>query len=246
VLTAGGEVPASLRAQFPLPAKALIPFRGRPLVAYALDALLACGCATRPVAVVGPPEVEAVLAPYGADAKWLQCGRTLMDNALLGLHFHGDGLPLLLLSPDLPAVTPQVLDAFAAAVPDEAELAAPVITREQFLRRFPGAPNAFVHTATGAITMGSAFFITPRVLRINVPLAQDAYRARKYPWRLAYMAGAKITWQLLTRRVRIADVEARVSALCDAVARAVFVDAPELAYDIDSPENLAYLEERTG
>jgi len=46
--------------------------------------------------------------------------------------------------------------------------------------------------------------------------------------------------------VRIADVEARVSALCDAVARAVFVDAPELAYDIDSPENLAYLEERTG
>jgi hypothetical protein len=60
------------------------------------------------------------------------------------------------------------------------------------------------------------------------------------------MAGWKITWQLITRRLNVKDLEARLSRLCDAQVRAVFVDAPELAYDIDRPENLEYLERLGG
>jgi len=37
-------------------------------------------------------------------------------------------------------------------------------------------------------------------------------------------------------------VERRISRLCDAKARVVRVDAPELAYDIDLPENIDYLQ----
>jgi len=243
VVVSGGKVPPALRPQFDLAAKSLIPWRGKTLLEYAVEALLASSAATRPIAVVGPEEARAPLVQYGDDVRWLQCGETLMDNANIGLKFHGEGRTLLLLSPDLPVVTGGAVDSFVAAVPPEAEIAAPVITREQFLRRFPGAPNKFVPTADGEITMGSAFLITGRALRMNIPLGQDAYRARKYPWRLAYIAGLKITWQLFTRRLNLDDVEARISKLCDAQVRAVFVGAPELAYDVDVPENLEYLEE---
>lgn len=242
VVVSGGEVPPALRSHFDLAAKSLIPWRGKTLLEYAVEALLASSSATRPIAVVGPEEARAPLISYGEDVRWLQCGETLMDNANIGLKFHGADRTLLILSPDLPVVTGGAIDRFVAAVPPEVEIAAPVITRKQFLQRFPGAPNKFLPTADGEITMGSAFFITGRALKINIPLGQDAYRARKYPWRLAYMAGLKITWQLLTRRLRLKDLEARISKLCDARVRAVFVDAPELAYDIDCPENLDYLE----
>jgi|GEM_PF-2253793 len=246
VVVSGGKVPRALRPHFNLAAKSLIPWRGKTLLEYAVDALLESSCAARPIAVVGPEEARAPLGRYGSDVRWLQCGETLMDNANIGLRFHGEGSTLLLLSPDLPVVTGGAIDRFAAAVPPEVELAAPVITREQFLRRFPGAPNKFLPTAGGEVTMGSAFFITGRALRMNIPLGQDAYRARKCPWRLAYMAGLKITWQVLTRRLNIKDLEARASKLCDAQVRAVFVDAPELAYDVDAPENLEYLESLGG
>jgi len=243
VVVSGGEVPRALRPHFDLAAKSLIPWRGKTLLEYAVDALFRSSCATRPIAVVGPEEARAPLKKYGSDVRWLQCGETLMANANIGLKFHGEGRTLLLLSPDLPVVTGKAIDRFVSAIPPEVEIAAPVITREQFLQRFPDAPNKFLPTADGEVTMGSAFFITGRALRMNIPLGQDAYRARKYPWRLAYIAGLRITWQLLTRRLKLEDVEARASRLCDAQMRAVFVDAPELAYDVDIPENLEYLEE---
>jgi len=242
VVTAGGEVPKALKTHFPLAAKALIPVCGVTLLEHAVEALLACPQTPPPIAVVGPPEARPALARFGGDAAWVQCGETLLDNALRGLAFHGGAGALLLLSPDLPTVTGAALSRFLEAVPAEAEIAAPLITREQFLRRYPGAPNRFLRTTEGEVTMGSAFVVTAEALRKNVPLGNDAYRARKYPWRLGYLVGPNITWQLLTGRLNLEDVERRISRLCDAKARVVRVDAPELAYDIDLPENLDYLQ----
>lgn len=242
VVTAGGEVPKALKARYPLAAKALIPVRGHTLLEHAVEALLACPQTPPPLAVVGPPEIKPALARFGGKAVWLQCGETLLDNALCGLGFHGGVGTLLLLSPDLPTITADTLTRFLEAVPPEAELAVPVITKEQFLRRYPGAPNRFIRATEGEVTMGSAFIVTAEALRKNVPLGNDAYRTRKYPWRLGYIAGARITWQLLTGRLNLDDVDRRISRLCDAQARIVRVDAPELAYDIDLPENVDYLE----
>lgn len=242
VVTAGGEVPRALKARYPLAAKALIPVRGKTLVESAVEAQLGCAQTPPPIAVVGPPEVKPALARFGGDAAWVQCGETLLDNSLRGLKFHGGAGMLLMLSPDLSEVTAEALTRFLEAVPPEAEIAVPVITKEQFLRRYPGAPNRFLRTSEGEMTMGSVFAVTAEALRKNVPLGNDAYRARKYPWRLGYIAGVRITWQLLTGRLNLDDVERRITQLCDAEARIVRVDAPELAYDIDLPENIDYLE----
>jgi hypothetical protein len=90
--------------------------------------------------------------------------------------------------------------------------------------------------------MGSAFFFTGRALKINIPLGRDTYRARKYPWRLAIIAGWTVAYQMLTNSLRIESLERRLSRLCDAQVRAVPIDAPELAYDIDCAENIDYIE----
>ncbi len=242
IVVSGGAVPESLRARFHLPAKSLIPCLGKTLLSHSINALLESECASSPIAVVGPVGIKDELAQFGDAVAWLKCRDTLMDNVSIGEQFHGGGKDFLILSPDLPAVSGAAIDLFARAIPPEAEIAAPVITREQFLRRFPGAPNKFLRTAEGEITMGSAFFFTGRALKINLALGKDAYKSRKNPLKLAAIIGLGVAFQLLSGKLRVEALESRVSRLCDAHARAVRVDAPELAYDIDCWENIEFLE----
>jgi GTP:adenosylcobinamide-phosphate guanylyltransferase len=242
IVVSGGEVPQGLRSRFQLPAKSLITCRGKSLLAHSIHALLESECASRPIAVVGPAGVQDELAQFGDAVKWLHCGNTLMDNAAIGMRFHGEGKDLLILSPDLPAVTGAAIDLFVNAIPADAEIAVPIVTREQFLRRFPGAPNKFVRTAEGEITMCSAFFFTGRALKMNLGLGTDTYKSRKNPIKLAAILGLGVVFQLLNGKLRIEAVESRVSRICDAQARAVRVDAPELAYDVDCWENIDFLE----
>jgi GTP:adenosylcobinamide-phosphate guanylyltransferase len=242
IVVSGGEVPKGLCSRFQLPAKSLIPCMGKTLLAHSIAALLDSQLATKPIAVVGPEGIRAELAQFGESVAWLNCSDNLMDNAAIGMRFYGEGKNLLLLSPDLPTVTGATIDAFLSATPPEAEIAVPLITREQFLRRYPDAPNKFLRTVDGEVTMGSAFFITSRALKMNIPLGRDAYQARKSPWKLAILAGLTVSYQMLSGKLRISSLERRISRLCDAQVRAVRVDAPELAYDADCCENIDYIE----
>ena len=242
IVVSGGEVPDGLRPRFQLPAKSLIPCLGKSLLAHSIHALLESGCASHPIAVVGPAGIQNELAQFGDAVVWLQCGDTLMDNASIGMQHHGEDKDFLILSPDLPAITGAAIDLFARAIPAEAEIAVPIVTRDQFLRRFPNAPNKFVRTSEGEVTMGSAFFFTGRALKMNLALGKDTYKSRKNPLKLAAILGLGVVFQLLSGKLRIEAVESRVSRICDAQARVVRVDAPELAYDVDCWENIDFLE----
>src|ERR1041385_6829541 len=63
--------------------KALVQVRGRPMLGYVLDALTGCAAVGR-IVVVGPPEVRALASRWpGVDT--LPEGRSLVDNAWLGI-----------------------------------------------------------------------------------------------------------------------------------------------------------------
>lgn len=235
-------MPRRLRARFPLEVKSLIPFQGKSLLARGIEAALEIPQLVLPVAVVGPPGIKTELAQFGEGVRWLLEGDTVMDNVMRGAQFLGWEHSFLLISPDLPLVSSDDFARFLDAVPPEVEMCVPIIRKEDFVSAFPGCPNRFSRTREGQVTMGSVFYTTGRALRMNIPLGRDAYRARKYPWRLAYMLGFGIIVKYFLGTVSIAEVERRASQLLDCVARGVIVRLPRLAYDIDNELNLKYLE----
>jgi len=239
-------MPRRLSARYPLKAKSLIPFQGKTLLARGIEAALEVSGVAPPVAVVGPQEIQGEVARFGEQAQWILEGDTVMDNVVRGAQFLGWGNSFLLVSPDLPLVASEDFAGFLAALPPEGEMCVPIIRKEDFVAAFPNCPNRFTRTREGEITMGSVLFCTGRALKMNIPLARDAYRARKYPWRLAYMLGAGIVVKYLLGTASIAEVERRASQLLDCVARGVIVPRPRLAYDIDNELNLRYLEESRG
>lgn len=240
IVTAGGPVPRSLKGHTSVSRKALITVGGQTLLAAAVSAANDCQLVER-IVVVGNRDVEAALA---GGAEFVAEGPDLVANIQRGFdHCGGAGSDYIVLSPDLPFITPEILGRYITAARDACELAAPLVSRQDFLARFPGAPNRFARFAGGLeATMGSCFYFNGPALRANLPLARDCYRYRKYPHRLAIMLGLPIVIAYLLKRLRIEALERRASQLTGVVVRALPVRDAELAYDIDDPVSLEYAE----
>jgi len=238
IVTAGGTLPRELAQLHPVGAKALLPVGGRTLLQQALQALAESG-EVGPVAVVGGAEVEASLS--GA-AKHVPAGSGVVENILRAYAEHGadERAEYIILSPDLPFVSPEAIAAFIRAARASCELGVPLVSREDFLAHYPQAPNFFERVSGREVTMGSALYVTGRMLQTNIPLWTDFYRSRKFPLRLAALLGLPILLGFITRSLRLEVVEARLSRLHGGETRAIEVREASIAYDIDNRVNYEY------
>jgi len=240
IITAGGPLPRSLEGHTGVSRKALVQVGGRLLLHSAVEAARGCEQIDR-VVTVGNRDVEAALA--GA-AEFVMEGPDLVANIQRGFdHCGGARADYVVLSPDLPFITAGILGRYTAAARDSCELAAPLVSRQDFLGRFPHAPNKFARFAGGLeATMGSCFYFSGPALRANLPLARDCYRYRRYPHRLAIMLGLPIVLAYLFRRLSIEALERRAAQLTGVAVRALPTRDAELAYDIDDLVSVEYAE----
>jgi len=238
IITAGGRVPRDLEDRVAVSRKALIPLDGLTLLSAACRAARESRLIDQATAV-GNEDVRAALTN---DTGFIQEGPELIDNIQRAFdQLGGERHDYLILSPDLPFITGEALDAFVSQATSCCEVAAPIVSRGDFLQAFPGAPNKFLPLAGGRqVTMGSCFYLTGPALRANIPLARDCYRFRKYPHRLAIMLGLPIIFALLFKRLTIELIEKRASQLTGCETRGLPIDDAGLAYDVDCLENYEF------
>jgi len=238
IITAGGRVPRDLQERLAVSRKALIPLNGLTLLTTACRAARESRLIDQATAV-GNADVQAALED---GTGFIQEGPELIDNIQRAFdQLGGDRHDYLILSPDLPFITGLALDAFISQASGCCELAAPIVSRDDFLRAFPGAPNQFLQLAGGRqVTMGSCFYLTGPVLRANIPLARDCYRFRKYPHRLAIMLGLPIILAYLFKRLTLELIERRAGHLTGAIVKGLPMADAGLAYDVDSAENYQF------
>ncbi len=243
ILLSGGRLSPRLRREYGVRVKSLLPYQGKSLLTISISQSLLINTIEKPIAVIGPKDINSEVQRFGEDVVWLSEGSGVMDNVQIGANYFGWDNNFLLISPDLPLVTADDINAFLTAIPEDVDICVPIIFKEDFISAFPNCPNKFVQTKEGEITMGSLFFITGKALEKNIGLGKDAYKARKSPLKLASLLGVPIIVAFILKRLSVKDIEKRVSALTDAKARAIFVPLPRLAYDIDNEQNIRYLNE---
>jgi hypothetical protein len=184
------------------------------------------------ITVVGDEHVGRRLP---ADISHVPASGSIVDNLVRGFEHHGGHQHnYIVLSSDLPFLTAEALQQFFETARHYGDLAVPIVSREDFLARFPGAPNKFERIGGRYVTMGSAFYFSGAFLRSNVPLMRDFAKYRKSPTKLAMLLGFEVLWGFLTRSITIETLERRASAIGGGTVRAVPTQAAELAYDIDS------------
>lgn len=244
VLPAGGRLSGAFAAEAGAEVKALVRLGGRTVLEQTLHALRGSERVRR-VVVVGPAELAGHAAVGLADAV-LPEGESGPANIFRGLEWlreasggrHAERA--LVMTTDLPFLTADVLIKYLDACPSGADLCVPLVSREEFGRRFAGAQIQYVKLRDGEWTMGCAFVLRPEALVANRQHLERAYAARKSQLAMARMLGVGFVLRFLTRRLSVTEVERQCLRILGCAGGAVRGSPPELAFDIDRPGDYRY------
>jgi hypothetical protein len=211
-------------------------------VVRVLDALRGSASIER-IVVVGPPDPLAAL--LGASVEIVPERDSMMHNveAAVG-RLPGVGQVVIVAS-DLPLLSTAALDGFLARCTDHADLYYPIVPQPTIEQRFPGARKTYVKVTDGTFCGGSVLLFSASVIDRVRPFVEQVIAARKKPWLLAQLFGWATVMKFASGRLSIAEMEARALEVTGIRGRAVIVESPELALDVDvtRPENLAVLRE---
>ncbi len=238
IVLAGG--PADPQLAPGLPNKAFFEIGGRPLVVRVLDAIRGCPSIDRVVAV-GP--VAPLTALLGPSVEVIPEEPSLIDNMAAAASHLAGASRVLTVASDLPLISAASLDQFLRLCTGDAGFYFPIIPQTALLRRFPDARKTFVRVADGVFCGGSVLVFDPGLIEKVRPFVERVIAGRKKPWLLAQLFGWSTVMKLAAGNLTIAEMEARVLEVVGIRGRAVVLDGPELALDIDAdrPENVRIL-----
>jgi len=234
----GGDPGDPFAAAHGVAVKGLIPLAGEPMALHVLRALRASGCVSR-VAYVGPttpamdPWIDERVTDHGTLLSNLEAGVEAL--AAPGL---APGERVLVVTADIPLVTAAQLAGLLRAAPADAALVYPVVRREDCERAYPGVRRTYARVREGSFTGGNVFLLDPRLVGQFLPRLREVLAARKAPLKLAALIGPGVLLRLLTRRLTVPELEARVSRLLGVPARALITPHAAIGTDVDQDADL--------
>ncbi|MBV8081366.1 MAG: NTP transferase domain-containing protein [Candidatus Eremiobacteraeota bacterium] len=235
VIAAAGRLDAQTAQRFGSDIKALVRIGDKTLLARLVDALRAVSEIGR-INVVGP---RAVHDSTLAVDEWIEERESGEANVVAALE-SARGERTVFAAADLPFVTGEAIAGLLRRVADQTACAYPIFTRDEFEAAFPGGRSSFARLADGEWTGGSVLVIDPRLVLRDQALLRRAFAARKNLVALASLLGPKLALLYATKRLRVADVEARLGALAGGTFEAIRGADPALAMDCDEEGDFAY------
>lgn len=244
ILPAGGRISNAFAAAAGEEIKALIPFNGQPILERTLNALRAGGRMQRAV-VIGPPELAGHPAAQMADVVLPEAASGIA-NIMRGLEWlqqsdnghHAERV--LVVTTDLPFLTPAAINGFMDACPPDAVISVPIMTKEEVETRFPTLGGEYIKLRDGQWTMGCVFLVNPVAVLRNREHLERVYNARKSAAAMIRLLGPQFIIRFLCRQATVGDVQRRCEQILGYPGAAVLHCAPELAYDIDLPAEYEY------
>jgi CTP:molybdopterin cytidylyltransferase MocA len=246
VILAGGKAKPELQAVIGCPHRALAVVNGKTLLEHVVEAMQEAGI--KSICVVGDMPASAayhVLPDHG----------DFVANLFAGLSFFKEEPFVLVSTCDLPLLTGNVVlrfieDSLQLAKREHAGFIWPIVPVSLCYERFPNIRRTSLRISEGVFTGGNLALIAPQALLTQQAKIASAYAARKSPLRLAQLLGASALLRLLLSQtlfpslLTVSWLEARVSNLLGSPARALRSEHPELATDLDKPEDFRGLEEQ--
>lgn len=218
--------------------KALVPVAGRPMVARVAQTLLACPAIARVVVLA---QDGAALAPHLPDDPRLSFeeSRTGISRSVAAAA--AGRWPVLVTTADHPLLTVATVEDFLSRA-GECDVAVGVVERAVVRRRFPANRRTWLKFRGGWWTGANLFALNDpaagRVLDLWAEVEQD----RKKGWKLVARFGPVLLLRALTRTITLAAALAQAGRSVGVRVRAVPLDDPLAAVDVDKAEDLALAE----
>lgn len=235
ILAAGSITPA-LHEATGASAKALIEIGDRPII----DRMLAAAHSARSVSevrvlCVPDSELQTHVGPEAVPVT----GPEFLDTLHTAVEALGEPERFLILTGDLPLLTPEAIDAFCAeGLRAEADLVYAVCRREDCERQYPGGQRTYIRLRDGAVTGANLAILTSRFVHEHGDRLAAAFSARKRPVHLAGLLGLGTIIALLTGHAHVPGIVAVAERALHARIHVVFSTFAEVGFDVDKPSNL--------
>lgn len=221
--------------------KALIPFDGVTILGRTISALRDTGVVGK-IAVIGGEELRTSDSAQGADLL-IPEGSSGPDNIQRGLEALTEGGKperVLVVTTDLPLITPEIISRFISACPPDKDICVPLVAKRDYDGAFPGSTATFVTLRDGTWTTGCAYVMSVAALERSRPYIERVFENRKSKLGMAKLLGPAFLLKFLTKTLTIPDVERKIESLLKCSGAAVPNSPPELAYDIDFVDDYEY------
>ncbi len=218
--------------------KALLEMAGRSMLAWVLAAL--DGAATvRRVAISG---LDAAVAPLSClkPLVYVQDRGSILGNAQAGVVELAKTGPVsrqvLIVSSDIPALTPQIVDWLAAAAQaTDDDVYYSLIPREKMETRFPGSKRSYFYFKDGVFTGGDINLLSADLLLQGHAKAPALIEARKNIFKQAQLIGWDVLILFALRRLTVDEAVRAASQRLTLKGRAVICPYAEAGMDVDKP-----------
>lgn len=221
--------------------KGLLAVAGRPMVEWVVDALNASETVDG-IAVVVPSAVHFDSWVDRAP-RIVVSDESFIDNILAGMSVFAGDRPVLLVTGDVPALTPEAIDDFVGrSIETGADVTYPLIREADLQAQFPGSQRTFVRIADGKVTGGNLMLVNPAVAEANRDIASRVFATRKNPLAMARIIGVRFVFRLLLGKLTVAEVEQKLGALIGGTGAAVFTGHASIGADVDKPADVVVAE----
>lgn len=235
VVLAGSPNNGPLKECSPARYEALIPIGSKTMVEHVVGALLKARQIRR-VLVIGPvAELSALLA--GERVSVAESGGSILENIGTGLNLLSGEKRVLLVTSDIPMLTPGAVDNFLELCGDmSGDLYYPVISKQVVENKFPATRRTYVNIKEGVFTGGNLFLINPAVFKKCVENGQKIINLRKSPLGLCRLLGFGFVIKFLIRSLTLREAQEKVSQLLGGIRGVVVISKyPEVGVDVDKP-----------
>lgn len=237
IILAGGENNEPLVHYTSQPYEAMIDISGKPMVEFVARALAASSQISR-IFVAGPAE-ELAKCSFPEQTVIVAGGRTIMDTISLGIKALGHERLTLVVTADIPLITPAAIEDFLAQCAGvKADLYYPIVNRSDHERRFPGNKRTYARLREGTFTGGNIFLVNPRIVPQCMEVAERIFANRKNPFKLCCQLGWTFVVKFVLGILKLGQVEKRAGEILGIQGAVIKSQYAELGIDVDKPSDL--------
>lgn len=247
-ILAGGQMDPDFMAAVGAHSKGLIDVGGRPCIERVVEAMRAVPGMGRLV-LIGPRSMYAQHPIAAKVDEIIEDGDGIADNLRRIVECLGEERRILLGASDTPLLSPEALCSFLAASPKDAELSFAITRREPTEALFGARKWVFIPLREGWFTHTGTVLFDPSAVTRNMDLIRAFIARRGRVWTAAATVGygfllrLLLGWNVRLLRYSIPQVERHIERITGAPRAAlVVVDYPEMALDIDEPDDLHFAE----
>ena len=242
IILAGALNSGPLRDLSPAQYEAEIIIAGRPMLDYVICALESVP-EIRRILVVGHEQMISEDVRTRVDLV-AEPGDSAIDSLSNGLQALASEEPVLIITSDVPLITREALEDFLERCRQRrGDLFYSFVPKEINEQKYPGVRRTYVKLAEGTYTGGNLALLSPVAVKGNIELLKKATILRKQPIKLCKMLGWRYLLKLIFGRLKISQIEERISAVLHFKAVGIISPFPEIGIDVDKPSDLRLAQE---